>query len=65
MEAHVPAAIAEAMIKVVKTSSEPCSFEIYRRDASTAWIDGNVPVAVVVDMGMVLARVGGSDSAAS
>jgi hypothetical protein len=50
MEAHVPAAVAEAMVAVVKASPHPCSFEIYRRDASTAWIDGNVPLALVVPL---------------
>jgi hypothetical protein len=63
--AHVPAAIAEAMIEVMKASPEPCSFEIYKRDASTAWIDGNVPTAVALDLGTMLAPRWGAGFAAA
>jgi hypothetical protein len=55
MEAHVPAVLAAAMVAAVKASSHPCSFEIYKRDASTAWIDGNVPAATAVTLLEMLA----------
>jgi hypothetical protein len=44
LEAHVSAATAEAMVEVAKGSSDPVSFEVYKRDERTAWIDGNVPL---------------------
>jgi hypothetical protein len=55
MEAHVSTALAEAMIKVVKGSPEPCSLEIYKRDESTAWLEGNLPTAVTLSLLEMLA----------
>jgi hypothetical protein len=48
MEAHVPVALADAMVERVKAFPE-CrrSFEIYERDEMTARIDGCVPLDVV------------------
>jgi hypothetical protein len=43
------------MVKVVKASSDPVSFEIYKRDESVAWIDGNVPLAMVAPLLEMLA----------
>ena len=55
MEAHVSGALADAMVEAVKASSDPVSFEIYKRDESTAWIDGCVPTAVAVTLLEMLA----------
>jgi hypothetical protein len=63
MEAHVSTALAEAMIVAVNASSGPCSFEIYKRDESAAWIDGNLPTAVALALLEMLAP--GGDLAAA
>jgi hypothetical protein len=55
MEAHVSTALAEAMVDAVKASVEPCSFYIYKRDESTAWIDGNLPTTVALTLLEMLA----------
>jgi hypothetical protein len=58
MDAHVPVAIADALVEMVKASPEcqhRCSFDIYERDENTARIDACVPMTVVAALVEMLA----------
>jgi hypothetical protein len=57
MDAHVPAALADALVEMVAASPEcrhRCSFHIYERDENTARIDACVPMTIVRALGEML-----------